>query len=254
VYGDLVMIEQHGKRGFVDFEGNEVIRPEYEAVTPFLGGRAFAKEGSRWVLIDRKGKYVSKRDFEEIGKVVPVHVVEPDLVDSDYFDAGSVVAALPLAELSDRTFAGVSAWATIDELMPRLGIAESALGVSQSVTLARLPAGSSGTYSVQLLFDRQLKGWFSGGHDPEARCGGVRLEVDLGGKAAGRGSDVAQLIVSRLEALAQHGITLQEAMSSPQRKLFANRQQEPVVVVQIAPSEVAVQYQFASDTMPGVAE
>lgn len=192
--GSLVLVWRGGKAGFIDFEGNEVLPLDFEKVTPFMGDRAFAKEGSRWVLIDRKGKSVSKRDFEEIAfdellasGMARVGLEPPTFVVSDYFDAGSVAGALPLSDLSSRSFAGVSAFATIDELLPKLGLSESDLPRSQSLKISGRPAGRSSTYSLELYFDRPLRAWLGVGYEHEARCVAVRLEVDLRGKATGRG-------------------------------------------------------------------
>jgi hypothetical protein len=266
VEGDLVEVKQRDKWGFVDLKGNEVIRLEYDDVSRFFGSRAFAKEGSRWVLIDRKGRYASKRDFEEVGipgSAATVFLLMQKLglgvlqwldlvewVQSDFFDPGAVEAALPLSGLTDRSFAGVPAWATVSEVLSALSLSEKDVPQNAVLKLSPKAAGPSATYSMEIMFDRPLRQWFSTTYDPAARATGARIQVTLQGKASGRGADVGKLITSRFDSLQQYGIKRQENLSNSDRILFANDRGEYIAVVQIQPNSVAIQFQFSADLLP----
>jgi hypothetical protein len=252
ISGNIVGIKDDGKVGFVNLSGDEVIRPEFDAATPFFGKVALAKDGSRWTLIDTKGKSVTRTDFEEIGNPMEqlLRYVAGEFVESDFFDGGSVVGALPLSEASDRAFAGVPAWAAVTEVMAKFGLSEDSLPMNQTaVALPGRVAGPS-EYRLNVLFSDPVRTWFSSSPNPQARASGVRMEVDLRGKARERGGDVAQLIVGNLTtALQQYRIVKQDALSDANKVLFANDKGEYIVAVMTSPNRVTVQYQFSADLL-----
>jgi hypothetical protein len=45
-----------GKYGFINGKGFEIAKPQYEMLTPFSEGKAFAKKDLRWFAIDTNGK------------------------------------------------------------------------------------------------------------------------------------------------------------------------------------------------------
>jgi hypothetical protein len=253
VSGDLVGVKDNEKFGFINLKGDEVIRPEFDAAMPFFGRTAIVKEGSRWVLIDRRGKSVSKRDFEEIANPAEqlARYVAGESVASDFFDAGTVVGSLPLSDMSDRKFAGVPAWAPVAELMSTLGLAESQLPMNQSQIALAPQRAAWGQHQVTVIFNEAVRQFFSSSPNAGARANGVRLQIDLQGKGRGRGADVADLIVNRLStALQPQRIVKQDAVSDKNKVLFANDKGEYIVAVVISPNQVNVQFQFSADLMP----
>lgn len=64
------VVEQDGAFGFVQDDGQEVIKPAYDALYPYAGGYARAKVGQYYTFIDAAGEefgayYYAARDFAE---------------------------------------------------------------------------------------------------------------------------------------------------------------------------------------------
>ncbi len=56
-----------GKWGYVDEQGNVVIKYDYAEVSAFVDGRAKVKKGDKWGYIDTSGKEVIKIQYSEMG-------------------------------------------------------------------------------------------------------------------------------------------------------------------------------------------
>ena len=67
--GELLICVVSNRVGFVDREGETVVSAQYEAATPFRGGRAAVRQGDQWGLIDAQGNWVVKPAFERLRAV-----------------------------------------------------------------------------------------------------------------------------------------------------------------------------------------
>ena len=56
----LITISKNGLYGFLDYKGNEVVKPEYNYVIDYSGKYAIASKDSKYYLIDGKGKVVKE--------------------------------------------------------------------------------------------------------------------------------------------------------------------------------------------------
>lgn len=59
---------QSGLYGYVDEKGKYVIQPQYEKAFPFNGGVARVMSDNQWVLINDRGKRITKNAYHEIGE------------------------------------------------------------------------------------------------------------------------------------------------------------------------------------------
>jgi hypothetical protein len=63
---DLLLFVDGGKAGFMDRKGEIRIPARHVAATPFRGGRAAARAGERWGLIDPRGTWVAQPVYDEL--------------------------------------------------------------------------------------------------------------------------------------------------------------------------------------------
>lgn len=64
--GALLICVVSNRVGFIDREGQTVVLTQYEAATPFRGGRAAVRQGDQWGLIDAQGNWMVKPAFERL--------------------------------------------------------------------------------------------------------------------------------------------------------------------------------------------
>ena len=62
----IALVQEDGKWGWINLEGKEVIKIEYDAAEPFRKDLAFVRKGRKWTAIDRKGKQKLDDTYEEI--------------------------------------------------------------------------------------------------------------------------------------------------------------------------------------------
>ncbi len=125
----MILVGDRGKAGYLDYNNEEVIRPEYERGLPFYGKNTIVKDGNKFIIIDKKGEQVGKKDFAvcnalEIGSIYNHN--ENDFVDSDFFDA-DVMANLIIKNVSKNQINGMSKNTTLAAIMKTYNIQESSV-------------------------------------------------------------------------------------------------------------------------------
>ncbi|MBO5720670.1 MAG: WG repeat-containing protein, partial [Bacteroidales bacterium] len=56
-----------GKYGFINVLGDEIVKVKYNNANPYDGGLATVKEDSYWIIIDKSGKKIGDKTFEQLG-------------------------------------------------------------------------------------------------------------------------------------------------------------------------------------------
>lgn len=56
----LLLFLNHGKWGFIDIQGQEVVSPQYDFVGDFSQGKAFVRNGSTRAVIDGNSNVLKK--------------------------------------------------------------------------------------------------------------------------------------------------------------------------------------------------
>ncbi len=64
--GDPIPVSKGGKFGFVNLDGKEIIKPQYEDATAYVWGAARVQKGGKYGLIDKTGKEVLPFIYDEI--------------------------------------------------------------------------------------------------------------------------------------------------------------------------------------------
>ena len=54
----LAAVQANGKWGYIDQNGKEVIKPQYDHGGTFSSGMAAVRKGDQWSFIDQNGKVV----------------------------------------------------------------------------------------------------------------------------------------------------------------------------------------------------
>ncbi|AFM06268.1 hypothetical protein Fleli_3966 [Bernardetia litoralis DSM 6794] len=62
----ITLVQKNGKWGWINLEGKEIIKMNYDAAEDFRKDIAFVRKGRKWTAIDRKGKQTLKDSYEEI--------------------------------------------------------------------------------------------------------------------------------------------------------------------------------------------
>ena len=62
----IALVQKDGKWGWINLEGKEVIKLDYDAAEAFRKDIAFVRKGRNWTAIDRKGKQQLEDSYEEI--------------------------------------------------------------------------------------------------------------------------------------------------------------------------------------------
>ena len=65
----LAMAEQNGKFGFINYDFNWVIKPQFDGARDFKNGFAAVKVGNAWGLINTKGEIIAQPQFSAIKDV-----------------------------------------------------------------------------------------------------------------------------------------------------------------------------------------
>ncbi|MBI3395921.1 MAG: WG repeat-containing protein [Spirochaetia bacterium] len=64
--GGLIQYTAKGKYGYMDLQGNIVLPARYDFAHSFRGDEAVVKEGGRWGIINRSGKYVMEPKYDRL--------------------------------------------------------------------------------------------------------------------------------------------------------------------------------------------
>lgn len=62
----IALVQKEGKWGWINLEGKEAIKINYDAAEAFRKDIAFVRKGKNWTAIDREGKQKLEDSFEEI--------------------------------------------------------------------------------------------------------------------------------------------------------------------------------------------
>ncbi|WP_338764703.1 WG repeat-containing protein [Bernardetia sp. ABR2-2B] len=62
----IALVQKKGKWGWINLEGKEVIKVNYDAAEVFRKDIAFVRKGRKWTAINRKGKQTLEDSYEEI--------------------------------------------------------------------------------------------------------------------------------------------------------------------------------------------
>ncbi|PIY12405.1 MAG: hypothetical protein COZ18_02210 [Flexibacter sp. CG_4_10_14_3_um_filter_32_15] len=62
----IALVQKDGKWGWINLEGKEVIKVNYDTAEAFRKDIAFVRKGRKWTAIDRKGKQTLEDSYEEI--------------------------------------------------------------------------------------------------------------------------------------------------------------------------------------------
>jgi hypothetical protein len=58
----LMAVKRDGRFGFINPHGTEVIAAQFERVSPFQGGTAYAKKDGKWMIVNRLGAPIENVD------------------------------------------------------------------------------------------------------------------------------------------------------------------------------------------------
>ncbi len=125
----LIFVNDNKKIGFLDYQGKEIIKPQYEEGIPFVDNRTLVKDGSKFILIDKKGNQVGKIDFRHTNETQIVNrfiLRENEIIESDFFDVNAV-ADMIIRKVSKKEINDISNVTTLDTIMKNYGIEESDL-------------------------------------------------------------------------------------------------------------------------------
>ena len=128
----LVLIKDQDKFGFINIDGEEIIKPEYEESLPFLGNNTIVKDGSSYIVIDKKGKQVGKDEYEKVYSLSSIlgEIIFPDeTVESDFFDATAIANKLCKA-ISVSEINGLTESSTILDVIRIYGLSEASDNLS----------------------------------------------------------------------------------------------------------------------------
>jgi len=125
-----IYIKDKNKVGFLDYEGKEIIKPQYDAGLPFIGERALVKDGNKFIIIDKKGNQIGKIDFKYVDGESTLSRVhnsnQKPTVESDFFDANAV-ADMIIQKLSRKEINGIKNGMTLGTVMKDYRISEDSL-------------------------------------------------------------------------------------------------------------------------------
>ncbi len=62
----IALVQRNGKWGWINLEGKETIKVNYDAAEAFRKDIAFVRKGRKWTAIDRNGKQILEDSYEEI--------------------------------------------------------------------------------------------------------------------------------------------------------------------------------------------
>jgi|GEM_PF-1294436 len=151
----LVIVGDKKKIGFINIDGEEVIKPEYELEVsiPFYGNTTVVKDGNKYILIDKKGKQVGKKDYAEIGGLDEflMHVFGygrgQELAYNDYFNIASVANAA-VSSISKNRINNISGGMGVKEIITIIKALEKKYASNQ-------PANNHGSISGRSNYSRE---------------------------------------------------------------------------------------------------
>ncbi|MBU6325267.1 MAG: WG repeat-containing protein [Bacteroidetes bacterium] len=233
-YNGMVMVEEDKKWGFVDMEGKELIAPEYKELYPFFNKHALARDNDNFILIDKKGKEVSKKSFKVSRNLDDffeawITGVYPT-VKSDYVDASSTISSILKSAGMEKLNA--LSGKSLPQMMQIMEVSDDDLySYGSSFTKYRYEMDNM-SLSIECNFDDQVKkaittteyiyGYpyesVSGyGINNNAKLSSVSLNINLYGKLQSKTKKLVDELESRLTA---GGYQLNSNYSSDDVKVF----------------------------------
>lgn len=65
--GDLAISNSGGKYGYINKEGQYIIKPQYDYARDFTEDLSCVKTGNKWGYINKEGKYIINPKFDKAG-------------------------------------------------------------------------------------------------------------------------------------------------------------------------------------------
>jgi len=237
-YNGMVMVQEEKKWGFVDLEGKELIAPEYKELFPFFNKNTLARDGDNYILIDQKGKEVSKKSFKVTGDLDDffeswITGIYPT-VKSDYVDAAATISSILKSSGMEKfnTLSGKS----LTQVMQLIDVSEDDLNTyGSSFTKYRYELDNI-SLSINCNFDDQLKKAITTteyiygypyesitgyGLNNNAVLSSVSLSMNLYGKLGSKSKKLVDELESRLSAA---GYQLNSNYSSDGVRVFGEYQ------------------------------
>lgn len=126
---NIVFVSDKHKIGYLDLTGKEIIRPDYESGLPFLAENTYVKDGSKYIVIDKKGRQVGNIDFkftagdDAIRKYI---LKESSYVESDYFDVNTITGMI-LSKVTKNEINNIKRNMTLGTVMKLYDISDDKL-------------------------------------------------------------------------------------------------------------------------------
>ena len=120
----MILVVDRGKTGYLSYDNEEVIRPDYEREMPFYDKNTIVKDGNKFIIIDKKGERVGKMDFAACNfqEIVPVYNhTQTSYVSSDFFDS-DMMANMIIQNVSKSQINGISKNTTLATIMKTFDI------------------------------------------------------------------------------------------------------------------------------------
>lgn len=154
---DVVMVVDRGLIGYLNKKGEEIIRPKYDIGTLFNKKFAIVKDGSKYVVIDRNNKEISKNVFISIGDVSEIHMnilynFDPrETVNTDFFDVEGFVNNIILKMPTGQ-------YVTIPEFIKNNNIDEDEIEPYNNSYVISQKYSEFVEFSIEYNFNHSLKG------------------------------------------------------------------------------------------------
>ncbi len=121
-YNNLGAMMKDNKVGFIDLQGNELIKPQFDdLVLPFLGENAIVKQGNDFIFINKEGKPTGNAKMKTVGRNFFYVYGIGDVVRNDYFDTDRILATL-FPAMTPNSICNLSANADFDQVVNKAGL------------------------------------------------------------------------------------------------------------------------------------
>jgi len=205
--------EQEDKIGFVNRKGNWVIEPIFDDILfGFTRRKAIVEKDNFYILINRKGEESGNKEFHNLS----FSQISSGRVRSDFFDTQIVIDTL-ISQMNTNSINEIGAQTTLEEVMKKYWLSDEALpknSVSTSLNVMNIDIDGEVDCSVSISFNdnvssaitRRVSSYYYYydevvGYRPNnaARVQTIRFVIDLQGRKAGKGEQLAKKFKSVFE-------------------------------------------------------
>lgn len=214
-------VQSSGKWGFVDKEGRYIINPQFEFVTSFIEDFAIVYSGGKIGLVNEDGKYTVNPQFESMyqGLVSEEYIPKKDLtVVTDYFDAITILSDV-FPNIEESSVNGISLKSDVKKIMEMSNISEDNISTytSKLNAVEGKKVSKDAIYQCEIYFNSRLKKGieervtkqsYYGTYETTQITGyeinnnampeRVVFEIQLTGKARGKGENLAKALKEKL--------------------------------------------------------